>query len=102
VALSARSERSFGKEQIMATRTSHTISGRALQAAILLLVLAAHGIVAPATASAAGLRRVVWQAPVGHRQPNAATVPSRVQKDEGKRTQGQVKFDDSLTICRGC
>ena len=89
----------------MRTRAPHImISGRmAKTAAILLLALAAHGIMAAqATASAAGLRRVAWQAPVGHRQPNAGTVPSRVQRDEGRRTQGQIRFDDSLTICRGC
>jgi hypothetical protein len=41
------------------------------------------------------------QAPVGHRQPRAADVPSATSKDAAERRQ-ERQLDRSLQLCRGC
>jgi len=45
-----------------------------------------------------------WAAPVGHRQPRAADVPSGAPKDEFAQRIEQInrKLDRQLQICRGC
>jgi hypothetical protein len=40
--------------------------------------------------------------PVGHRQPRTEKKPPNVLQDKGRRTEGQIQFDKTLTICRGC
>jgi hypothetical protein len=41
-------------------------------------------------------------APVGHRQPQAKTLPESVLRDENGRPTDRRAFDQHLNICRAC
>jgi hypothetical protein len=41
-------------------------------------------------------------APIGHRQPNASTVPANVLREEDAIEAQGNKLDKKLNICRGC
>jgi hypothetical protein len=57
---------------------------------------------APAEATTgAAPRGPVPQAPIGHRQPNAAAVPSQAPGDAVVSPYDQ-EIDRNLQICRGC
>jgi hypothetical protein len=45
-----------------------------------------------------------WPAPVGHRQPGAADIPTGVPLSSSRAEQEQLdrNIDDKLKICRGC
>jgi hypothetical protein len=45
-----------------------------------------------------------WPAPVGHRQPRAADVPTGLEKSESDEEQGRLdrELARKLQICRGC
>jgi hypothetical protein len=46
--------------------------------------------------------RLMGDAPVGHRQPNASDVPSESVGDFEHLSAEDVAVDRKLTICRGC
>jgi hypothetical protein len=46
--------------------------------------------------------RFVGGAPIGHRQPHAADVPSASASDLERISSEDAKVDRKLTICRGC
>jgi hypothetical protein len=43
-----------------------------------------------------------FQAPVGHRQPRPADLPSSTLRDEKTAPPGETAIDKDLQICRGC
>jgi hypothetical protein len=53
-----------------------------------------------AAASQTALPAHRQQAPIGHRQPNAASVPA--SPNEPSMTLEDVDIDNKLNICRGC
>jgi hypothetical protein len=42
------------------------------------------------------------QAPIGHVQPNASSVPPSVLREENALEAEDTKLDKELNICRGC
>jgi len=53
--------------------------------------------------SGAGMDQPAAQAPVGHRQPRAAELPSMTPTDEDRwLNQVNRDLDRKLQICRGC
>lgn len=42
------------------------------------------------------------RAPIGHRQPNAESVPDSVLREENKLKGDDTALDKGLDICRGC
>jgi hypothetical protein len=57
---------------------------------------------APAATTGAAPRGPAVQAPVGHRQPTAAAVPSRETTGDALVSPYDQEIDRSLDICRGC
>jgi hypothetical protein len=51
-----------------------------------------------------GIRRLSWQAPVGHRQPKRVEVPRNTQLTlfEAEQRRLDAELDKKLVICRGC
>jgi len=51
-----------------------------------------------------GIRRLPWQAPVGHRQPKLVEVPRNTQLApfEAEQRRLDAELDKKLAICRGC
>jgi hypothetical protein len=55
------------------------------------------------TPAASQTERLPWSAPVGHRQPRAADVPSEpLSKVELEQRRLDKELDRKLIICRGC
>ena len=77
------------------------VTGAILAGTTVSIVLGSSGI-SRASDNSPALRPIVWEAPVGTRQPTEADLPPSVRRSEGKRTQGQKAFDKKLKICRGC
>jgi hypothetical protein len=55
-----------------------------------------------AFAEPAAASRAAWEAPTGHRQPNASNVPASVLRPEPQRSADDIELDKRLNICRGC
>ena len=51
-----------------------------------------------------GIRRLPWQAPVGHRQPKVVDVPRDTQLSafEAEQRRLDAELNKKLVICRGC
>jgi hypothetical protein len=51
-----------------------------------------------------GIRRLPWQAPVGHRQPKVSDVPRKtgLPAFEAEQRRLDAELDKKLVICRGC
>jgi hypothetical protein len=51
-----------------------------------------------------GIRRLPWQAPVGHRQPRVIDVPRNagLPSFEAEQRRLDAELDKKLVICRGC
>jgi len=58
----------------------------------------------PRNDSDIGIRRLPWQAPVGHRQPKVSDIPRNTQLSvfEAEQRRLDAELDKKLMICRGC
>jgi hypothetical protein len=73
---------------------------RLAMAAILMIVAYPAGVTAQTPGTAPSKQPL--QAPVGHRQPTSADVPSDVQTAISESDKELLEFDRKLRICTAC